>query len=43
MYGLLHESETATSIKDTQLDLTLMTYVAKEQKMFMLKFLVKAL
>lgn len=43
MYGLLNESETARSIKDTQLDLRLMTYVAKEQKIFMLKLLVKAL
>jgi len=41
--GLLNESETARSMKDTQLDLKLMTYVAKEQKIFMLKLLVKAL
>lgn len=43
MYGLLNESGTARSIKDTQLDLRLMNYVAKEQKIFKLKLLVKAL
>ena len=43
VYGLLNESETARSIKDTQLDLRVMTYVAKEQKIFMLKLLVNAL
>ena len=42
-YGLLNESETARSIKDTQLDLRLMNYVAKEQKIFTLKLLVKTL
>ena len=43
MYGLHNESETARSIKGTQLDLRLMTYVAKEQKIFMFKLPVKAL
>jgi hypothetical protein len=36
-YDLLNESETARSIKDTQLDLKLMTYVAKEQNTLMPK------